>query len=241
LKVVRRNGLDDWADYIANLLVSRLQVTPSLRLCLPTGLTPVPVYDRLAEAVNAARVSFRHAEVFLLDEFGGVAPDDPGRCDRMLWRFLLDRVDLEADRFHRFVLEGDIDAECEAFERTIGSGCDLTLLGIGTNGHVGMNEPGSSPDSLTRRVDLAPETTVATARYFAHDRLPTWGVTQGIGTIRRSGEVWLLAAGAGKAAIVDRLLHGSVSTDLPASLLRSHTAALLIADQAAAGEGLKKA
>jgi glucosamine-6-phosphate deaminase len=235
LRIVRRKGGDDWADYIADLLVMRLQVTPSLRLCLPTGLTPVPVYDRLAEAVGAARVSFRHAEVFLLDEFGGVPPDDPGRCDRMLSRFLLDRVDLPLERFHRFVLDGDIDAECQAFEQAIGSaGCDLTLLGIGTNGHVGMNEPGSSPDSLTRRVDLAPDTTAATARYFAHDRLPTWGVTQGVGTIRRSGEVWLLAGGAGKAAIVDRLVHDTVSVDLPATLLRDHPASVLIVDEEAA-------
>jgi glucosamine-6-phosphate deaminase len=239
LKVVRRNSRDDWADYIAELLVSRLQVTPSLRICLPTGVTPVPVYDRVAEAVHAGRVSFRQAEVFLLDEFGGVAVDDPGRCDRMLWRFLLDRVDLPPDRFHRFVLARDIDAECKAFEQAIGAGCDLTLLGIGTNGHVGMNEPGSSPDSLTRRVDLAPETTAATARYFGHDRLPTWGVTQGIETIRRSGEVWLLAAGSAKAPVVGRLVHGPVSVDLPATLLRSHPAALLIVDDEA-GRSLKE-
>ena len=238
MRVVRRNSREDWADYIAQLVVSRLQVTPSLRLCLPTGLTPVPVYDRLAHAVSTGRVSFRNAEVFLLDEFGGVTPEDPGRCDRMLSRFLLDRVDLPPNRFHRFVMDGDIDAECDAFERAIGSGCDLSLLGIGTNGHVGMNEPGSRPESLTRRVGLAAETTAATARYFNHDRLPTWGVTQGVGTIRRSREVWLLAAGAAKAAIVERIVNGPVTMDVPASLLRDHPAAMLIVD-AEAGHGLK--
>jgi glucosamine-6-phosphate deaminase len=231
LRILRCDSLDDWAEHLAHLLISRLQVTPSLRLCLPTGVTPVPVYDRISDAVRAGRVSFRQSEVFLLDEFGGVAPDDPGRCDRMLSRFLLDRIDLPPDRFHRFTLDGDIDGECRAFERLIGSGCDLTLLGIGTNGHVGMNEPGSSADSLTRRVDLAPETTAATARYFDHDRLPTWGVTQGIGTIRRSGEVWLLAAGAGKAAIVDRIVNGPVTVDVPATLLRDHPSALLVVDR----------
>jgi len=234
LRVVRRTSREDWAEYIADLLISRLQVMPSLRLCLPTGLTPVPVYERVIDAVRGGRVSFRQSEVFLLDEFGGVASDDPGRCDQMLSRFLLDHVDLPPDRFHRFTLTDDIEAECLAFERAVGSGCDLTLLGIGGNGHIGMNEPGSSLDSVTRRVDLAPETTAATARYFNHHALPTWGVTQGIGTIRRSGEIWLLAAGAGKAAIVDRVVNGPVTADVPATLLRDHPAALLIVDREAA-------
>jgi glucosamine-6-phosphate deaminase len=234
LRVIRANSRDDWATYIANTLVARLQVTPSLRLCLPTGLTPMPVYERVAQAVRDGRVSFQRAEVFLLDEFGGVAPDDPGRCDQMLRRHLLDHVDLPANRFHHFSLLDDIAAECVAFERAIGGGCDLTLLGIGSNGHVGMNEPGSSADSVTRRVTLAPETTAATVRYFNHDRLPTWGVTQGIATIMRSGEVWLLAAGSQKAQIVRRVTREAVTSAVPATLLRGHPAAMLIADGEAA-------
>jgi glucosamine-6-phosphate deaminase len=230
VRIVRAHTSEDWATYVADTLVARLQVNPALRLCLPTGWTPVPVYDRVAAAVEAGRVSFHRAEVFLLDEFGGVAPDDPGRCDQMLRHALLDRINLPPDRFHRFDLTGDIEVECAAFEAAIGSGCDLSLLGIGTNGHVGMNEPGSGPDTLTRRVELAAETTAATARYFRHDRLPTWGVTMGIATLMRSREVWLLASGRGKASIVRRIVREPVSTDVPATLLRGHEAALLIVD-----------
>ena len=234
MRIVRALTPGDWATYVADTLVARLQVNPSLRLCLPTGWTPVPVYDRVAAAVEAGRVSFRRAEVFLLDEFGGVPHDDPGRCDQMLRHALLDRVDLPPDRFHRFDLRGDVDAECEAFEAAVGAGCDLSLLGIGTNGHVGMNEPGSSPDSVTRRVELAAETTAATARYFRHDRLPTWGVTMGIATLLRSREVWLLASSRGKAPIVRRVILDPVSPAVPATLMRSHGAALLIVDADAA-------
>lgn len=234
MRVIRAGSRHEWAAYVAEALVARLQVNPSLRLTLPTGATPVPIYEGIARAVAAGRVSFARAEVFLLDEFGGVPPDDPGRCDQMLRRTLLDRVDLPPERFHRFEVAGNIEQECETFERSIGGGCDLTLLGIGGNGHVGMNEPGAPADSLTRQVALAPETTAATARYFDHHRLPVWGVTQGIATIMRSGEVWLLASGAGKAGIVRRTARDPVSELVPATLLRGHPAALLIVDSEAA-------
>jgi glucosamine-6-phosphate deaminase len=98
---------------------------------------------------------------------------------------------------------------------------------------VGMNEPGAAADSLTRRVSLAPETIAASARYFGHDRLPTWGVTMGLGTLRRSQEIWVLASGAGKAPIVRQTLHGPITTAVPATLLREHPSVLLIADDEA--------
>jgi glucosamine-6-phosphate deaminase len=218
---------------VAALFIDRLKARADLRLCLPTGLTPVPIYDRIAGAVAAGEVSFARADVFLLDEFGGVAADDAGRCDQMLERFLIARVDLPPARFHRLDLTGDLDAVCREYEARIGEGCDLTLLGIGTNGHVGMNEPGAAGDSLTRRVSLTPDTIAASARYFGHDRLPTWGVTMGLGTLRRSREIWILASGAGKAAIVERTLHGPVTDDVPSTQLRDHPSVLLIADDEA--------
>ena len=98
-----------------------------------------------------------------------------------------------------------------------------------------MNEPGSSADTLTRRVDLAPSTIAASGRYFGRTTgLPTWGVTLGLGTLRRSREVWVLASGEGKAAIVAETLRRPVSPEIPATLLRDHAAVLLIADDPAA-------
>jgi glucosamine-6-phosphate deaminase len=232
---VNAGHIDAWADHVTSRLLERLAANPALRLCLPTGLTPVPVYDRLAAAVARGAASFAQAQVFLLDEFGGVPADDPGRCDQMLTRDFASRVDLPPHRLHRFALDGDVDDECRRYEALVGAGCDLALLGIGTNGHVGMNEPGSPPDSVTRRVGLAPSTIAASARYFGRTTgLPTWGVTLGLGTLRRSREVWVLATGAGKAPIVRDTLHGPVGTDVPATLLRDHPAARLMADEDAA-------
>ena len=199
-------------------------------MCLPTGLTPVPIYDRVAAAVAAGEVSFARAEAFLLDEFGGVAASDPGRCEKMLHRLLIARIDLPPARFHRFDLAGDIDEVCRAYERTIGDGCDLTLLGVGTNGHVGMNEPGSPVDSPTRRVELAATTIQSSARYFAHTNLPEWGLTVGLKAILAAREVWLLANGAAKAAIIRQTLRGEISPANPASLLRRHENCSLFVD-----------
>ena len=240
MRLLRGGSAGSWATTVADLFIERLKARPELRMCLPTGLTPVPVYDRVAAAVAAGEVSFSRAEVFLLDEFGGVDTADPGRCDQMLGRFLIARIDLPPERFHRLDLTGDIDEACRVYERTIGDGVDLALLGIGTNGHVGMNEPGSARDSLTRRVALAPDTVAASARYFGHERrLPTWGVTMGLGTIRRSREIWLLASGAAKTGIVDDLLTGPVTPAVPATQLRDHPSALCIVDDDALTDALR--
>ena len=224
-----------WADRIADMILGRLAPAPGLRLCLPTGLTPMPVYDRLAAAVARGAATFAHAEVFLLDEFGGVPADDPGRCDQMLARGLVSRVDLAPGRFHRFTLDGDVDEECRRYESLIGAGCDLALLGIGTNGHVGMNEPGSTPDTLTRRVDLAPSTIEASARYFGRiDRAAD------VGRHPRPRHAAPLARGlgAGEAAPARRPSSPTRSTvrchpTCPPRSCADHPAALLIADDAA--------
>lgn len=236
MNVISGGSPEAWAEAVAERFIAALQARPALRACLPTGLTPVPIYDRVAAAVAGGRVSFARAEIILLDEFGGVDPADPGRCDRMLERYLLSRVDLPPGRFHAFDLTRELDEVCREHEAIVGAGCDLTLLGVGTNGHVGMNEPGSSRDSLTRRVELAPATVAASARYFCHERLPSWGVTMGLGTLRRSREVWILASGPAKADIMRDVVHGAVTEAVPATQFRDHARTLLIVDEAAAVE-----
>jgi glucosamine-6-phosphate deaminase len=119
---------------------------------------------------------------------------------------------------------------CKLYDAAIGGGFDLILLGIGRNGHLGMNEPGSPVDSPTRRVDLHPGTVQASARYFAHGNLPGWGVTVGLDAILGSKEVWLLANGAGKAAIIRDSVRGEIGPSNPASLLRRHPNCALFVD-----------
>ena len=225
----------DWADRVASLLADRIASAPALRLCLPTGSTPLPVYERLPAALHERGVSMAHATVVLLDEYVGLPDGHPARCDSMLRRTLIDRLD-PTPTFIRFeVDELDPAAACAALAARLDAigGLDLVVLGLGTNGHLGMNEPGSAAASTTRPVDLAPETVWA-ARGYGADPPPTRGVTLGVGPILSSPEAWLLATGERKVAVLRRALEDPIGPDCPASYLRLHPNARILADEAAA-------
>ena len=223
MNLLRFDGERTWVDAAASLWRDRLRSNPSLKICLPTGLTPAAIYSEMARSVAAGLASFARATVYALDEFGGLPSDDPGLTRNTLRRQLLAAIDLPPDRF--FFLDPDgagLDRECRRYDDAIGDGFDLVLLGIGVNGHLGMNEPGSPADGRTRRVDLAESTIQSSARYFAHRNLPRWGLTVGLGTILASKEIWLLANGSAKASIIQRTVRGEVGEDVPSSLLRRH-------------------
>jgi galactosamine-6-phosphate isomerase len=197
-------------------------------MCLPSGHTPNPIFAAMGKSVAAGQVSFKEAEIFALDEFGGLAPDDEGLCANMLQRYLLKHIDLAPKNFHR--IDPDAKNVATDYDRLIGNGFDLTLLGIGLNGHLGMNEPGSPIEGTTRRVELHPTTVASSAKYLTHKNLPTWGVAVGLKHLLGSGEVWLLANGPKKAEIIQRAAKGPVGPDVPASLLRNHPNAFFMVD-----------
>ena len=229
-----------WAAAIAVEWRERLLEPRVLVQCLPSGKTPIPVYSEMARWHRAKKLSFAGSTVVLLDEFGGLEPHDTGRCLNMLRHDLLDHVDLRADDLIAFDPDSaDLDVECVRISSSVSArgGLGLTLLGIGTNGHVGMNEPGSSDTSATRRVELEPSTTEASSRYVSGGTLPTWGVTLGMREILASDEVWLLATGERKAGVVSSLLKGSRREDLPASLFVDHPRVVVWLDSDAAGGG----
>ena len=190
------------------------------------------VYAALAAA--APRLST--LTVFLLDEFGGLAPEDPARCLAMLRRDFIDLLE-EPPRLHA----PDIDADdpnsaASDYERLVGSGgLTLTLLGLGLNGHIGMNEPGATRDSRTRVVSLSNETIRNATTSYGARSAPRWGITLGMRDVLDSDEVWLLVTGAHKARILKDTITGPIGSEVPASFLREHPKATLFADEAAAG------
>ncbi len=225
-----------WINNVAALWRDRLRANPRLVMCLPSGNTPNAIYAEMGRSVANGLVSFRKAEIFALDDFGGLAQDDPGRCRNMLQRFLLDHVDLPRERFHFIDTEANnLDRVCREYNELIAArgGFDLTLLGIGLNGHLGLNEPGSAIDCMTRRVEMHESTIKASAGYVTHSNLPTWGVGVGLKHLLGSREVWLLANGAKKAEIIHRAVTCPISNDLPASLLRKHLNSFLLTEAAA--------
>jgi glucosamine-6-phosphate deaminase len=220
---------DRWARAIADTWRERLSLHPGLRVCLASGTTPVPVYALMQDG-------FADAEVYLLDEFGGLPVGHPGRSASMVRTALVDHVDLPESQFHVPDVDAeDVGAACDRFDRLIDKGgLDLAVLGLGMNGHLGMNEPGTRRDAPTRVVELAPETREGTRRYGIHDP-PTWGVTVGLAALLDAREVWLVVDGGRKQQILDRVLRGEVTTDCPASLLREHPHAIVWASDTAAG------
>ena len=235
MNLLRFDSESAWVHTISSLWRDRLRTKPDLRICLPTGTTPAGIYAEMARSTRAGQVSFERASVFALDEFGGLAPDDPGLTRHTLHRQLIDAVDLPPTAFHFLDPDDpDIAQHCMDYDAAIGDGFDLMLLGIGLNGHLGMNEPGSPVDSSTRRVELHGPTIQSSARYFAHQDLPRWGLTVGLRTVLASKEVWLVANGAAKAAIIEQTVRGEISPSNPASLLRRHPDCSLFVDTDAA-------
>lgn len=194
----------------------------------------MPAYRSFADAGG----SLRGATVFLLDEFG-LPPGHPARCDGMIRRTLFDHLEGPPNRL--FALDpgaADLTAECRRYEAAVeAGGLALTVLGLGRNGHLGLNEPGSNATSRTRRVALAPETMRHAEEYGREEpQQPAWGLTMGIGTILDSEQIWLLVTGAHKAAILAKALNGPIGAEVPASFLRSHPNVVVLADEDAVAE-----
>jgi glucosamine-6-phosphate deaminase len=223
-----------WGDQVAADLADRLRATPALRLCLPTGATPVPVYEALVRRVRSGEATFADATVVLLDEWVGLPPGDPARCDTRLRAQLLDRLPAPPAAVHAIdVDDSDLDAAV-ARHAAAAVGLDLVVLGLGMNGHVGFNEPGSVPDSPTRIVRLAASSREAAMARYGARTVPTAGITVGMDRILAAGEVWLLVTGDRKAGILRRVLRDPEDPDCPASYLRRHSDLRVIVDEEAA-------
>lgn len=220
-----------WAGVVAAEWAARLADNPALRMCLPTGKTPLPLYREIAAAADFSRSS-----IFLLDEFG-LPPDDPARCDASLRRDLLDKLDEPPEVFDSLNPDAsNLDAECDRYEMTIAAGgLDLTLLGLGSNGHLGLNEPGCDPGCPTRKVTLALETIDGMSGYGARTTTD-WGITVGLGRLLQSDEIWLLVTGIDKAGILRRTLEGPISPEIPATYLRTAPNVIIWADESATAE-----
>ena len=223
------------ADAVAALLVRK----PTAVLGLATGSSPLPIYDELVAQCAAGRVSFAHARGFTLDEYVGLPADHPERYRAVIDRVFAGRVDFAPGAVQGpDGLAQDIPAACAAYEDAIAAagGVDLQILGIGTDGHIAFNEPGSSLASRTRIKTLTRQTRIDNARFFDGDlaAVPTHCVTQGLGTIMAAGHIVLMAAGRGKAEAVHQLVEGAVSAMWPATILQHHPHVTVLLDDAAA-------
>lgn len=240
VRVIVEPTARDAARTVAGLIAAQIRGKPDSILGLATGGTPVDTYRELIDLHGRGEVDFSRVTTFNLDEYIGLDGQHPQSFRAFMDAQLFDHINV--DRSRTFVPDGcatDVVEHCARYEEKIQSagGIDLQLLGLGHNGHIAFNEPGSPVYSRTRQVDLTAETIEKNARFFESiNDVPRHAITMGIETILRSHEIVLLALGDGKSDAVARMLEGPVSESHPASLLRNHNQVTVVLDEGAAGD-----
>ncbi len=232
-------GATQVAGWAADAVEALLRTRPDAVLGLATGSSPLALYGELARRHAEEGLSFARARAFLLDEYVGLPPGHPERYAAVIERDLVARVDFAPGAVRApDGAAGDLAAACAEYEAAIraAGGVDLQILGIGTDGHLAFNEPGSSLASRTRIKTLTEQTRQDNARFFAGDAdaVPRHVLTQGLGTIMDARHLVLLATGRGKAEAVHRMVEGGVSAMWPASVLQLHPHVTVLLDDAAA-------
>lgn len=240
------------AETAATIMLDTISRDPNAVLGLPTGSTPLGMYSAVVARCRIEQHCFRDVVTFNLDEYAGITPDHPSSYHAYMRDVLFNHVDLDPSNTHipdgsgRKVLarhpdltfDEALELECGEYEDAIrrhGS-LQLTFLGLGRNGHIGFNEPGTSFRTRTHVVTLTESTRQANAEYFPGSAPPKRALTVGIGTILESAGIVLMAAGAAKQEAIARLRSGEIDESFPASALHRHHDVRCIVDRAAAGE-----
>jgi glucosamine-6-phosphate deaminase len=242
MNIIKFQSDEDFVQTGANLIASLLQSNPKAILGLATGSSPVGVYAKLVEMHQKGLVSFSKASSFNLDEYISLPVDHPQSYRSFMNEHLFNHIDIDPGMTH--IPNGnaaDMEVECLAYDKMLEEHgpVDLQILGIGSNGHIGFNEPDANLNSNTHVVDLLEDTLEANARFFdTLDDVPKQAVTMGIGAILKARQILLLVRGAGKAEAIRNAVEGPITTQCPASLLQSHPNVIVLVDEGA-GKWLK--
>ena len=237
MKIIKVTDYHEMSRIAADYVIAQLHLKPQIKLGMATGDTPKGLYRELVSDHRKNGTSYKGVQTFNLDEYIGLSSRDSQSYRYYMDSHLFDRIDIDKTNTH--LPKGDAEdafAEAEAYEKLIqDSGkVDLQILGIGGNGHIGFNEPGTPFDSTTHVVELTLATRTANAKFFGSlDLVPRRAITMGIATIMGSNEILLLVSGEGKSAALCRLLMGEIDEGFPASVLKTHPNVIVIADEAA--------
>ena len=236
-------AMSKWA---ANHIIERIRTFAPTEdrpfvLGLPTGGTPLGTYAELIRRHKAGEVSFRHVITFNMDEYIGIPRDHEQSYYTFMWTNFFSHIDILPENAH--ILNGnaeDIEAECERYEAKIKEvgGIDLFMGGIGPDGHIAFNEPGSSLTSRTRVKSLTTDTIIANSRFFDNDlnKVPKTAVTVGVGTVMDAREVMILANGHNKARAIREAVEGPVSQRWTITCLQLHPHGIIVCDEEACDE-----
>lgn len=237
MKIYEVNDYQEMSRKAANIISAQIILKPDSVLGLATGSSPIGTYDQLVDWYHKGDVDFSAVHTVNLDEYRGLTRENEQSYYYFMHKHLFDRVNIVKENTH--VPNGmaeDEEKECVEYEKLIASlgGVDIQLLGIGRNGHIGFNEPDSSFAARTHCVNLTESTIDANKRFFASaDEVPKQAYTMGIGTIMRARKILLIANGEDKAEAVVKALYGSITPEVPASVLQLHQDVTIVADKAA--------
>ncbi|ERN53667.1 glucosamine-6-phosphate deaminase [Alkalihalophilus marmarensis] len=237
MNIVRVDNYEEMSKASARYIIDKVKANPKMTLGLATGSTPKGTYQYIIEDHKQKGTSYQQISTFNLDEYIGLSSEDPNSYHFYMKDVLFNHIDLPLNHTH--IPNGDVldkEEECVRYEAKVKeSSIDLQILGIGANGHIGFNEPGTSFQSETHVVALAESTREANARFFPSiDDVPTHAITMGIASIMASKEILLLVSGEAKSEALERLLSDQLpSEDFPASILKTHPRVTIIADNEA--------
>jgi glucosamine-6-phosphate deaminase len=246
MRIVIKETREETGKWTAHYILDRIRAfnpTPEkpFVLGLPTGSSPMPVYKEWIRQYRAGNASFQHVVTFNMDEYVDLPEDHPESYHSFMYNNLFDHIDIPRENIH--ILDGnaeDLVRECKTYEEKIASygGIELFLGGIGPDGHIAFNEPGSSLVSRTRVKTLCYDTILANSRFFDNDmsRVPTHALTVGVGTVMDAREVLIIITGFTKARAVREVVEGSVSHMWTVSMLQMHQHAIIALDEPATME-----
>src|SRR5699024_11188201 len=238
MKIIKVKDYQEMSRLASEQVIDKINNTEEPVLGLATGSTHEGLYQNLIDANHNNLVSLKNVTTCNLDEYIGLASDDPNSYNYFMNEKLFKHIDIEPSNTH--LPNGkatDIEQECQDYEDLIKKTgiVNLQILGLGVNGHIAFNEPGTSFSSRTQKTELVEETIEANARFFDRkEDVPTHAITMGIESIMESEEIILLASGKNKAKAIKQLVEGEVTEDFPASILQKHPHATIIVDQDAA-------
>lgn len=238
MRVIIVKDYKEMSRRAAKVVANRIGKKPDLVLGLATGSTPVGMYSELIRMHKEEGLDFSKVRSFNLDEYCGLSSDHPQSYHYFMHDKLFNHINIRPENI--YIPIGDVEKaniSCEWYEKKIKEegGIDLQILGIGRDGHIGFNEPGSSLGSRTRIKTLTKETIEDNARFFKkREEVPLYAITMGLGTISEARECLLLASGTNKTEAIQKSIEGPVSADITASLLQLHPRAIIIIDEEAA-------
>lgn len=234
MKIVKVRNKEELGKKAAELVTEKVYQLQKPILGLATGSTPETLYENLIRKYKDGKISFNHTTTFNLDEYVGIDKNDSNSYRYYMDHKLFNSIDIKQENTHiPDGLADNLEEECQYYERLIKEAgkIDLQVLGLGLNGHIGFNEPGTPFDKRTHVVELDQSTREANARFFNQmDDVPTQALTMGIGTIMEASEILLLVQGEKKAEILKEVMNGEITEEVPASILQRHPRVTLITD-----------